>query len=376
MSIVSPDLLSQDIRQVVLAPSVLLKLRVSSLSDAEYLQLVTHDLAQGLSAREWGEQMERRGALTVADLCWQAAGWDSSLRQEHALQVKKVWEQRIHESMESLRQQLQRQEVKNLLSQEEMAAYNTELRDIGDYARKGWYDLAQEYLEPLNERLQATVTTREQEKEQERTSLLRARIEVLNQLTYLQPFPSGPEGYRAVERLLTTLEQWLNQPEWNLQRTRALLDYAHKLCGGEAYNPHVLSRLLGEWVVIESQPAATPVSPALEQKQPAEPEAKVLASSSPAEEARPQVLLNQADLERQERSDKLLRSGNYQRTVEKISSRLSAFIKRPCECGQGTKPRQKIWPICYASKSGPRRLLLSWKKASNTPRSPCLFTIC
>ena len=314
MSTISQDLLNLDARQATIAPSALLRLRRSSLDYSTYLQLVMQDMAQGRSPLQWGDEMEKRGALTIAKLCWQAADLAPDKLQERYQQSKESWNRCVTDHLQRCKQDFQK--CKSVLPQEEILRIENQLREIERYKELDWYDLAEEALEQIHTLLQPGLSAKAQEREQllsakaqEREGVL-ARIEYVRQKLRifqetLDTFPGGQDGYSVVSGVLEALEQQMKQPRVEQKNTENVLSMLDNLYDGAAFNVGVVNYLLKQFV--QSPPPEPPEQP--EQAAPA------------AEEVQPAVYPDvqspdPLDLQRQQKSEELQQQGNQRRAVK------------------------------------------------------------
>jgi tetratricopeptide (TPR) repeat protein/KaiC/GvpD/RAD55 family RecA-like ATPase len=246
VSIINRDLLANK-QHVMFSPSVLVHLRQHQISYATYLELLSHDIAQGLSANEWGNRLAEEGNLTVACECWREAGLPSEEIHEKYRQYKAHWSKQISSALSTIQKSCTKlQRLKGLKPEDERQC-DAQTTEAEKYADQAWFDLAQETLEHLQARLDYLNAVVEQQHMQERAQLLQDRDQLLQRLS--DPaclLPSGEEGQAAAQRLLENLEQFLGSAKWNTKAAQRRIEAARKLYEGAPYNLGEVAQIMGE----------------------------------------------------------------------------------------------------------------------------------
>lgn len=255
MSIISRDLLASDQQHVVFSPSVLVQLRQGKVSYSTYFTLLTQDIAEGLTPAEWGERLAAEGKLTVARECWQQAGLTAEAMREKYAQALGHWNKLIISQLTALTQTRSRLQRFKEYKQKDDDYYLAQCREAEKYAGLEWFDLTYEILDELQTYLNDLERDLEQQYEQQRNQLLAERDQLLTSFNQSElELPAGEEGREAGQRLLTDLEQLLSTARWNGKIARRRLDAARALANGGAYNREEIARLLGEKVMVATEP--------------------------------------------------------------------------------------------------------------------------
>lgn len=302
MGAVSQDLLLLDPRQAVIAPSVLSKLRHSSVGYPSYLHFLAQDVALGLSPLEWGDRLANDGILAVARECWIAAGLPQSRVDEKHRRAKKSWQERAEGRLQELRSLLQKHSGR--LKHDAREQVEALLREAERQTEQDWYDLSLETLGQARAILGQALAAVGEERERDRVHLLRSIDGLWHRLADLEPFPSGAEGEKAVSRLLTTARQMLEQPQWDARHARRLIDLAQALCDGSELDPRAVANALGEKY---DEPKV--LRPSVERELPQVTQTIVEA----LEEAARTEPVDAQQRQRQEQSERVHRTANYHR---------------------------------------------------------------
>ncbi len=302
MSTVSQDLLLLDLRQAVIAPSVLSKLRQSGVDYSSYLHFLAQDVALGLPALEWGDRLASDGILSVARECWIAAGLPQPRIDEKYHSAKESWKERTAGRIQELEHFFEEHRAR--LEHDTRGQVEALLLEAERQAEQDWYDLALETLGRARAILGQALALIGEERERDRVHLLRSIDGLWHRLADLDPFPSGTEGEKAVSRLLTTARQMLEQPQWDTRHARRLIDLAQVLCDGAELDPRAVASVLGEKY---EEPKV--LRPTIEREPPQVTETIVEA----LKEAARTEPVDAQQRQRQERSDRVHRSANYHR---------------------------------------------------------------
>src|SRR6266699_3702026 len=153
MSIISRDLLASDPQRVVFSPSVLVHMRQRQVSYTTYFELLTQDMAQGLSPKEWGDRLAEEGKLTVARECWRRSGQPLEEIHEKYKQEYARWSKHIVSMLSTLQKSCTKLQRFKGLKPEDEEHYDDRLAEAAKYAKQAWFDLTQETLADLQEYL-------------------------------------------------------------------------------------------------------------------------------------------------------------------------------------------------------------------------------
>jgi tetratricopeptide (TPR) repeat protein len=247
MSNIHQELLAGDAEHFLFSPGVLTYMRRHTIDYGTYFNLLTDDMARGLQPLEWGDQLANEGNLTVARECWQAAGLASSEIDKKYQQHELHWRKCIATALSVIRESRSTLHRMRGLKPEEERQCDLREEEAETYAKKGWFDLAQETLVQAQAQLYKLQTAIEQQRIKERGSLLQIRDEMLHQIADPAYFsPAGTEGKAAIQRLLDGLELLLEPAQWNQKAVQRRLDVARALCDGDAYDPLIVAQAMGE----------------------------------------------------------------------------------------------------------------------------------